>query len=73
MTRSTLRPLRTRRAAISQSSTRLTPVQLAQLNPKTRQTLGALGGVWLAFAATSGLAASVSQHEAQAASCARLS
>jgi hypothetical protein len=52
MTRSTFRPLRTRRVAANTNSPTLTRAQLSQMNPKTRKTLGALGAVCLAFASS---------------------
>lgn len=55
MTRSKLRPLRTRRLALARSSA--APAaglssfpSASHMNPNTRKTLGALGAVWLAFA-----------------------
>jgi hypothetical protein len=57
MTRSTFRPLRTRRLPLTSSGApALTPVRLTKINPQTRQALAALGAVCLAFARTTGAA-----------------
>lgn len=54
MTRSLLQPIRTRRVARLASA----PVKSPSLTPRTRQTLSAIGALWVSFAVTSDLATS---------------
>jgi hypothetical protein len=59
MTRSLLQPIRTRRVVQATPATGQTPRQATQtFTPATRQTLAAIGALWVSFGATSALAAS---------------
>lgn len=57
MTRSLLRPIRTRRVAVPTSTHKPAEGEYAALTPATRKTLAAIGALWVSFGAGSPLSA----------------
>jgi hypothetical protein len=64
MTRSILRPIRTRRVARPSTSPNIDNNNANSISPSTRKTLAAIGALWVSFAVSASVSASTSKPAA---------